>query len=299
MKTIYLNFDKSTGCHDAGCFKDQITYDVEMEQIVALMSISTDCQQSIHHNCSEWFRKFFKFSNYLKIFDNLSKVNALTDYAWWNGRDGTPNYYWNGSKSPNSRGCACYETDSCEDIGHEHRSGLSKVQKTQSCSLPSQPYERGECNCDARLDVNIDEGVLTSMNQLPVTQLNYGDSQARYSWINYELGQLRCYGKSRPYPNEEEIIEMFDDIHDNIKDLQQWIDKYDPSTYLRFYAMGDNSEFSGGVFPTPLIYNRIDYNLGNNFMKETGVFHAPQGKPKVDYSLFKFFKLVFTSLFSI
>ena len=168
-----------------------------------------------------------------------------------------------------------------------------------TCSIPSQPYERGECNCDARLDVNIDEGVLTSMNQLPVTQLNYGDSQARYSWINYELGQLRCYGKSRPYPNEEEIIEMFDDIHDNIKDLQQWIDKYDPSTYLRFYAMGDNSEFSGGAFPTPLIYNRIDYNLGNNFMKETGVFHAPQGKPKVDYSLFKFFKLVFTSLFSI
>lgn len=49
-------------------------------------------------------------------------MNALTDYAWWNGRDGTPNYYWNGSKSSNSRGCACYETDSCEDIGHDHRS---------------------------------------------------------------------------------------------------------------------------------------------------------------------------------
>ena len=47
----------STGCHDAGCFKDEITYDVAMDQIVALMSISTDCQQTIHHNCSGWFNK--------------------------------------------------------------------------------------------------------------------------------------------------------------------------------------------------------------------------------------------------
>ena len=176
-----------------------------------------------------------------------------------------------------------------------------------------KPCHRGECNCDARLDVNIDEGVLTSMDQLPVTQLNYGDSQARYSWIYYSLGQLRCYGKSKPYPNEEEITEMFDDIHENIKDLQQWTDKYDPSTYPRFYAMGDNSEFSGGAFPTPLIYNRIGYNLGNNYMKETGVFNAPQGKVKVIYllnrdsqkhaystnTLLKTFKMVFTSLFSI
>ena len=106
---------------------------------------------------------------------------------------------------------------------------------------------------------------------------------------------------------------MFDDIHENIKDLQQWTDKYDPSTYPRFYAMGDNSEFSGGAFPTPLIYNRIGYNLGNNYMKETGVFNAPQGKVKVIYllnrdsqkyaystnTLLKIFKMVFTSLFSI
>ena len=62
------------------------------------------------------------------FFDILVIVNALTDYAWWNGRDGTPNYYWNGSKSSNSRGCACYETDSCKDIGHDHRTRFSKVQ---------------------------------------------------------------------------------------------------------------------------------------------------------------------------
>ena len=84
-----------------------------------------------------------------------------------------------------------------------------------------KPCHRGECNCDARLDVNIDEGVFTSMDQLPVTKLNYGDSQARYSWIYYTLGQLRCHGKSKPYPNQEQITEIFDDIHENMKDLQQ------------------------------------------------------------------------------
>ena len=115
------------------------------------------------------------------------------------------------------------------------------------------------------------------MDQLPVTQLNYGDSQARYSWIHYKLGPLRCYGKSKAYPNEEEITEKFDEIHVNIKDLQQWTDKYDPSTYSRFYAMGDNSQFTGDTITTPLIYNRIDYNIGENFMNETGIFQAPQG----------------------
>ena len=61
-------FDESTGCHDAGCFKDEITYDVEMEQIVALMSISTDCQQTIHHNCSGWFRNFLRIFQITGIF---------------------------------------------------------------------------------------------------------------------------------------------------------------------------------------------------------------------------------------
>ena len=117
------------------------------------------------------------------------------------------------------------------------------------------------------------------MDQLPVTKLNYGDSQARYSWIYYTLGQLRCHGKSKPYPNEEQITEIFDDIHENMKDLQQWTDKYDPSTYPRFYVMGDGSEFTGGNITTPLIYNKVDYNIDNNFMNETGVFQAPKSKP--------------------
>ena len=116
------------------------------------------------------------------------------------------------------------------------------------------------------------------MDQLPVTQLNYGDSQARYSWIYYTLGQFQCYGKSKPYPNEEKITEFFDDIHENINHLHQWTDKYDPAGYPRFYAMGDNVAIVGGSGYTPLLYNKLDYNLGDGFMKETGVFRTPQGK---------------------
>ena len=41
--------------------------------------------------------------------------------------------------------------------------------------------------------------------------------------------------------------------------------------------MGDGSEFTGGNITTPLIYNKVDYNIDNNFMNETGVFQAPQG----------------------
>ena len=41
------------------------------------------------------------------------------------------------------------------------------------------------CNCDARDEVNVDIGVLTSRDQLPVMMLAYGDSRERASWIQY------------------------------------------------------------------------------------------------------------------
>ena len=35
-----------------------------------------------------------------------------------------------------------------------------------------------------------DNGILTSMSQLPVTQLNYGGSSRPISWIEYNLGKM-------------------------------------------------------------------------------------------------------------
>ena len=52
--------------------------------------------------------------------------------------------------------------------------------------------------------MNIDEGILTSKSQLPVTQLNYGGSSNRFSWILYKIEFLECHGKSDDgeYPSE-------------------------------------------------------------------------------------------------
>ena len=36
----------------------------------------------------------------------------------------------------------------------------------------------------------------------PVTQLAYGASNHRYSWIHYTLGNLVCFGKRGLYPSE-------------------------------------------------------------------------------------------------
>ena len=49
---------------------------------------------------------------------------------------------------------------------------------------------------------DVDSGLLTNKNQLPVSQLNYGDSAGRYSWIEYELGPLICQGQGGLYPSE-------------------------------------------------------------------------------------------------
>ena len=38
---------------------------------------------------------------------------------------------------------------------------------------------------------NVDFGVLSSRDQLPVMELAYGDSQNRYSWIHYTVGRQR------------------------------------------------------------------------------------------------------------
>ena len=60
-------------------------------------------------------------------------------------------------------------------------------------------------------DGDVDEGILTAMNQLPVTQLAYGGSLGRFSFVLYKLGYLECIGKSSTavYPSEAEDTDYF------------------------------------------------------------------------------------------
>jgi len=72
--------------------------------------------------------------------------------------------------------------------------------------------------------MNIDEGILTSKSQLPVTQLNYGGSSNRFSWILYKIDFLECHGKSGEYPSEgnsNRIDTIEADIKDNQSNIEQ------------------------------------------------------------------------------
>jgi len=149
----------SDGCADPGCFRDEITYNANADQLEALVQISHRCEQRVFQNCTS---------------------NAITGFAWWVGRHGEKVKYWHGDKETNEEGCACWDSDSC---------------------ISSHGYQT-KCNCDSLDEGNVDEGLLTSMEQLPVMELAFGDSSRRYSFIYYELGNFKCFGKKNMYPSE-------------------------------------------------------------------------------------------------
>ena len=66
----------------------------------------------------------------------------------------------------------------------------------------------------------VDEGILSNRDHLPVIQLKYGGSRERYSWLVYELGELRCHGKAvdKIYPSEQNAHRL-ENIETSVKDL--------------------------------------------------------------------------------
>ena len=48
----------------------------------------------------------------------------------------------------------------------------------------------------------MDSGILSSMTQIPVSELRFGDSASPSSWLEYKLGPLKCEGKEGFYPSE-------------------------------------------------------------------------------------------------
>lgn len=111
--------------------------------------------------------------------ENNCTSNQLTGYAWWLDINGNQRQYWHGDGDKNTTGCQCSFDNTCD----------------------SRFNDNNLCNCDDR-EVNRDVGFLSSRDQLPVTQLAYGASDHRYSFIHYALGDLVCYGKRGLYPSE-------------------------------------------------------------------------------------------------
>ncbi|KAI8482274.1 hypothetical protein Bbelb_399650 [Branchiostoma belcheri] len=88
-----------------------------------------------------------------------------TPFAWWVTWDGRQADYWGGA-SPGSGKCACGQTGTCS----------------------------GRCNCNANdFTWREDSGFLSHKDDLPVTQLRFGDAGEAREEGYYTLGKLICY----------------------------------------------------------------------------------------------------------
>ena len=85
------------GYESPGSYKRNINYDISMEQIVAIMKQSANCEQYIKKECYHSVFRFSSTGSYL---------------AWWVSRQGYKMNYWGGA-AVNSGNCACGMTNSC------------------------------------------------------------------------------------------------------------------------------------------------------------------------------------------
>ena len=87
------------GYDPAGSYKRKIKYDISMEQIVAIMKQSMNCEQFIKYQCFQ------------------SRLFRAAGYGWWVSRQGSKMNYWGGA-AINSGKCACGMTNSCAGAGN-------------------------------------------------------------------------------------------------------------------------------------------------------------------------------------
>jgi hypothetical protein len=85
------------GYESPGSYKRKIEYDISMEQIVAIMKQSKNCEQFIKYECHH--------STFL-----------AGPHGWWVSRQGSQMNYWGGA-AVNSGKCACGMTNSCAGGG--------------------------------------------------------------------------------------------------------------------------------------------------------------------------------------
>ena len=79
-----------------GSYSRNITYDISMEQIVAIINQSQSCRQFIKYECHA----------------SVLLWRHYSEYGWWVSRGGKKMKYWGGAK-PGTNSCACGMTNSC------------------------------------------------------------------------------------------------------------------------------------------------------------------------------------------
>ena len=83
-----------SGYDSAGSYKRNISYDISMEQIVAIMKHSKNCEQFIRYEC--WQSRLFLHGG----------------FGWWVSRQGSRMNYWGGAAADSGK-CACGMNNSC------------------------------------------------------------------------------------------------------------------------------------------------------------------------------------------
>ena len=114
-------------------------------------------------------------SNCTQSIKHVCTVNSLTTFSSWIDRNGIINHYWSGSRKASETGCQCSIDGTCAKAAN------------------------GEvlCNCDTMRADQVDNGIFTDKNSLPVKSLSYGGAYTRISNVRYILGPLVCSGKGR------------------------------------------------------------------------------------------------------
>jgi len=151
---------KIENCPDGGngCHVTQLNYDAPMDQIRALIAASETCEQSIRFDC----------------FLAPLMVHGSDHMGFWRDYYGTERTFFHGNLDPEQPfGCQC---------------GVTKT-----CIEPNL-----SCNCDAKLsDWQVDEGVITEKDLLPITEFAYGPLKYDMEKAKITIGSLRCSGKNQ------------------------------------------------------------------------------------------------------
>jgi len=144
-------------CPDEKCYRLDLTYNTQKEQIIALKQLSETCSQYIGFDC---------FLSQLSVNDH--------PIGTWLNINGNEEVYYTGAHHDEHL-CACAENDECS--GSEE--GL-----TCNCdySIPN---------------TQSDNGTITDVSALPITGFVYGKMEYPSQFAAISIGRLQCQGMKK------------------------------------------------------------------------------------------------------
>jgi hypothetical protein len=117
-------------------------------------------------------------------------------YAWWNDRNGNPQYFWSGSNS-RVHVCQCGIEQTCFE--NDVRCNCDSNAKLQLVDQGMNFLNKSQFNYLSAtlkmLPILYFTGVITIKKLLPITGLNYGGTHRANSTGMHTLGRFECDGR--------------------------------------------------------------------------------------------------------